>query len=196
MQELDLNADIIAAEQALKQAKEKRNVIWADKVGGGVKVHTFDTFILYYAKSVDEVKKVLESFETYRDMGEIDPIGRKRYTTAPTRYRIDITNGYYENYLEIKFGLLNIDVHVRIDFNDMDDVTKSLFFVGTHGLYETETHYVNLEAHTKQFQQIRVRSFNFGNYEVISWYGGNHTLLNSERIDTIINHFLNYSNDN
>jgi hypothetical protein len=196
MQELDLTADIIAAELLTKQAKEKRDNFWADKVGGGIKVSAFDTFILYYAKNAAEVRKVLESLETYRDMGEIGTAGSKHYTTAPTRYRIDISNNYYDNYLEIKFGLLNIDVHIRLDFNVMDESTILFFSKGSRGLYETETHYVNLQAHTKEFKDRRVRSFGFGNYKVISWYGGNHTLLDSERIAGIINHFLNYGNDN
>lgn len=187
---LDLTTQIELAEKQIKEAKEQRNKLWIDKADG-VSATVFSNFVLYSAKTAAEVGKVLGSFETYRDMGEIDPIGRKHYTTAPTRYRINISNGYYENYINIMFGLLDTTVHVHLHFKDMDEETLKFFERGQRGLYETENHYVNLQVHTKEFQDRRVTAYGFGAYQKIDWYGGDKTLLDSNRIEQIINHFLN-----
>ena len=168
--------------------KQERNQLWSDKANG-VKCRTFDGWVLYYAENAQQVKDVLEAFEPYKDMGVIDH-SPKKYTTAPTRYRIDIHNGFYDRKLQISFGLLDMEVKVQLDFTDMSDFTEQLFGKGSRGLYETEEHYINSQRYTKEFREYRVRSYGFMGREAVSWYGGNYTLLDTEYINTIINHFL------
>jgi hypothetical protein len=173
--------------QILADRKKQRNQLWSDKANG-VECHMFDGWVLYYAENEKQVKDVLTSFETFKDMGEIDG-SPKKYTTAPTRYRIDIHNNFYDRKLQIAFGLLDMEVKVQLDFNNMLPETGQLFSRGLRSLYDTERHYVN--GSSKEFKNYRVRSYGFGGRNTVSWYGGNETLLDTEYINVIINHFIN-----
>ena len=66
------------------------------------------------------------------------------------------------------------------------------FFVNTsRKLYDTETVYVNIPSHYKAFKNIRIQSYRFAeNDNVIGWYGGDITQLNSDVINKIINELL------
>lgn len=175
--------------EILDNREKERNKLWSDKANG-VKCHTFDGWVLYYAENEQQVKDVLQSFETYRDMGEIKGSLTKKYTSAPTRYRIDIHNNFYNRKLRISFGLLDMEVKVQLDFNNMANETEKLFNKGTRGLYETEEHYINCKRHTEDFREYKVISYGFIGHNFVSWYGGDYTLLDTDYINKIINHFI------
>ena len=65
------------------------------------------------------------------------------------------------------------------------------FFTRTNrALYETETVFVNIPSHYKEFKNIRIPSYRFTQGEEMNWYGGNKTLIDVEVIDSIINLIL------
>lgn len=180
--------------EELRQAEQQQKNVWRDKVklSNESDVNIFDTFISYKCKNLNDISNVLKNLETFREMGNIKGSNKEYYTTSPTRYRINIKNNYHSRELQIIFGMLNIDIHIDIDFKHLPNEFINDFFVNTsRKLYDTETVYVNIPSHYKAFKNIRIQSYRFAeNDNVIGWYGGDITQLNSDVINKIINELL------
>ena len=176
-------------ELQLKNAKSELQKVWIRKVDSDdIKVMVFKDRVLYTCQNICDVTKVLNAFEPYETSHVIDTT-KKSYINSP--YRIDLVNDYYQCELNIDFYLINhFEISIRIDFKHVPNFLFSQFFISTlRGLYDTETVYVNLPSHYKKFKDIRINSnmFKNANYtDIINWYGGNKTLLNSDKTHEII----------
>ena len=167
--------------------------IWSKKTGceNVITFSLFDKYnVVYKCDNLAKVSNVLKSFEPYKTSFEISDTPKK-YISSP--YRIDIKNDYHNRNLKIQFELINNTViTIEIDFNNLQktELLEDFFILTNRHLYDTETHYVNLPSHYKEFKNIRIPSYRFTQGEEMNWYGGNKTLVDVKVIDSIINLIL------
>lgn len=188
----ELQAELKRIENELKQAQNNITQIWKDKISVPIeKVYVFDNRVIYYANSEVQVKKTLIAFEAIK---KVQKVGSKNIVFE-NLYRIDIKNDYYERILEISFYIENdFKIQIQINFNNISNGFLNRFFkLGKRHLYDTETVYVNIPAHYQKFKNISIPAYYFKDYtgcsDVINWYGGNITLINTELTNNIIDSF-------
>lgn len=186
-----MNTTIEQLELQLQNAKNELQNVWLRKVDStDVNVMVFKDRVVYTCQNICDVAKVLNSFEPYETSHVIDTT-KKSYINSP--YRIDLVNNYYKRELKIDFYMINhFEISVRIDFKHIPNFMFEKFFISNlRCLYDCETVYVNLPAHYKKFKDIRINANMFKNVnytDIINWYGGNKTLLNSDKTNEIINY--------
>lgn len=180
----DLKAQL---ENATKQIKNNYSVIT------GVDVKNIgvcnDNFITFKAETLEDVKKVLTTLQPHKNSFKID---HKQPIFLTTEYKIDIENNYYKRELRIAFEMLNeVLVWININIENLPQEFKEKHLKRSNrNLYDTETVYVNLQSHSKEFKEIKIPSYEF-NSNSVSWYGGNKTLINEQTIKDIINDIKN-----
>ena len=174
----------------IAELEKENKSIWIRKTGceNVIVFSSFDKYhVVYKCENLAKVSNVLKSFEPYKTSFEIGDTPKK-YISTP--YRIDIKNNYHNRKLKIQFELINNTViTIEIDFNNLQktELLEDFFILTKRHLYDTETHYVNLPSHYKEFKDIRVPSYKFKNGESVNWYGGDITLVDSKTSIDIVN---------
>ncbi len=181
---------IATLKNSLKEAEEKRaneikNLINSESV----KILIIDdNFISIKAETMEDMKKSLNSLKPTEKGYSVDT-AQGHIDFVPNFYKITIKNGYYSRELKIEFKAEGVEYRLNIDIKNLSEDFKMKFLrEQRRHLYETETVFVNIPAHFKEFKAITVQSFSFDfNYKYIKYYGGNIVLLDSAAIDEIIN---------
>jgi hypothetical protein len=184
----EINAQIKELQNELKQAEHDRRLSYSRITGlNAEKIRIInENFVVIECKSVGDMKDALTNIKPFKNAWKIT-----NGVFITSLYRIDIDNGYREQKLKIQFennsGVL---YWVCIDFNNIPKDLMEKYFISTRrGLYETEEVHVNLQAHSKAFKDIRVRSFEFQKKQQ-SWYGGDKTLIEESTIQDVIKDIL------
>ena len=181
---------ITALKNSLKEKKKKRaneikNLINSESV----KILIIDdNFISIKAETMADIKKALNGLKPTEKGYNIDTAHRY-IDFIPNFYKLTLDNGYYSRELKIEFKAEGVKYWLTIDMKNISEEFKAKFLrEQKRHLYDTETVFVNIPAHFKQFKAITVQSFSFDfNYKYIKYYGGNIVLLDSAAIDEIIN---------
>lgn len=145
---------------------------------------SFEECIYFKVNSLQDAKGAIESLKPYNNDWDI------KHTICDkliSRYKVTINNGFHEANLRIKWGGFNgIFYQLNIELNsDTAEALKDVICRSTRGLYDCETHYVNMPSHYKRFKDIRVPAFDFYGRSA-SWYGGDKTSVELETNDAIV----------
>lgn len=187
-----INDEISKLELIKKELEKDQVKFWQDRAKVNCTVYVWPERVVYKCDEISEFSSILNYFEPFKMMDEIKGASNKQYVDSPVQYRVNIDNNYYDRVLCVKFGLLNIDVQIQIDFKNLPEEFINEFFISTkRSLYNTETVYVNIPAHYKEFKEIRVPAFEFKTNQ-IDWFGGDKTSLSANTINSIIETIKNY----
>jgi hypothetical protein len=148
-----------------------------------------DEFISINASEISDLKKVMTTLTPFKNGHKIE---HKTPVYLTSEYVIRLKNNYYDRILNFEFELINgLKFWLNIPVMILPREFKDMFLTRTtRGLYDTETVYVNMESHLKEFKEIRIESYSF-NSQNLNWYGGDQTLICEHEIKSMVNFIKN-----
>lgn len=137
-----------------------------------------------------DFKNILKNCKPYQNSHRIKHGNIEHDICSPFRFTIE--NGFYKRKLKFEFiKINNVKFWVSIDFKNIPETIKDIYFTETtRKLYDCESHYINIPSHYKRFKEYRVSSFTFCS-NVLSWYCGDKTILDTEDFKQMLNEIKN-----
>lgn len=189
----EINIEIENLENLQKETKRSIQEIYRQKWKISEKTRIAlinEDFISVDCVNFEDFKQIFKNCQPYETSHVIKYADKNIYIDSP--FMFTICNNYYKRELKFEFKKINgLKIWVTIDFNLIPENIKNVYFVPTkRGLYDSETHYVNLPSQYKKFKDIRISAFNFC-APVLNWYGGDKTILSSPETTDFMNQLSN-----